>query len=131
MFIGRVVIITRFSIQSIFCFISLSHGVVIFSAFSNIYSGGFFLLTNKNLESAGTCGFQTKFRQIALPDALLIFFGDCSALRCENLSLSHHGSTHFSICVWRSLCIHTRGHCVSAQNHSFSFLCAGQNNDCI
>ena len=81
--------------QSIFYFISLSHGVVIFSAFSNIYSGGLFLLTNKNLESAATCGFQTKFRQIALSDALLTFFGDCSALRCENLSLSHHGEHSF------------------------------------
>ena len=40
---------------------------------SNIYSGGLFLLTNKNLESAGTFGFQTKFRQITLSDALLTF----------------------------------------------------------
>ena len=47
--------------------------MVIFSAFSNIYSGGLFLLANKNLESAGTYGFQTKFRQIALSDALLTF----------------------------------------------------------
>ena len=61
------------TLQSIFYFISFSHGVVIFSAFSNIYSGGLFLLTNKNLESAETCGFQTKFRQIALSDALLTF----------------------------------------------------------
>ena len=70
--------------------------MVIFSAFSNIYSGGLFVLTNKNLESAGTCGFQTKFKQIALSDALLTFFGDCSALRCENLSLCHHGELSFS-----------------------------------
>ena len=51
--------------------------MVIFSAFSNMYSGGLFLLTNKNLESAGTCGFQTKFRQIALSDALSRFLLFC------------------------------------------------------
>ena len=70
--------------------------MVIFLAFSNIYSGGLFLLTNKKLESAGTCGFQAKFRQIALSDALLTFLVICSALRCENLSLSHHGEHSFS-----------------------------------
>ena len=63
--------------RSIFYSISLlnlSHGVVIFLAFSNIYSGRLFLLTNKKLESAGTCGFQANFRQIALSDALLTLF---------------------------------------------------------
>ena len=63
--------------RSIFYSISLlnlSHGVVIFLAFSNICTGRLFLLTNKKLESAGTCGFQAKFRQIALSDALLTFF---------------------------------------------------------
>ena len=125
MFIGRVV---NFSVKrSIFYFISLlnlSHGVVIYLAFSYIYSGRLFLLTNKKLESAGTCSFQANFRQKALSDALLTYFCNCSALSWENLSLIHHALI-FSICVWRSLCIHTRGHCVSAQNHSFSFLCAG------
>ena len=44
-----------------------------FLAFSNIYSGGLFALTNKKLEGAGTCGFEAKSRQIALSDALTFF----------------------------------------------------------
>ena len=69
--------------------------VIIFSAFSNIYSGGLFLLTNKNLESAGTCGFQTKFRQIALFDAIVDIFRDFNALSWKNVSLIH-GERSFS-----------------------------------
>ena len=57
--------------------------MVIFLAFSNIYSGGLFLLTNKKLESAGTCGF-------------VDIFHDCSALSWDNLLLIHHGEHLFS-----------------------------------
>ena len=81
--------------QSIFYFISLSNGVVIFSAFGNIYSGGLFLLTNKNLESAGTCGFQTKFRQIALSDALLTFLATAAPSVAKTCHQVIMGSTHF------------------------------------
>ena len=58
--------------------------------------GDFFYSLIKKLESAGTCSFQAKFRQIALFDALLTFFAIVASSVGVNLSLIHHGEHSFS-----------------------------------
>ena len=76
---------------------------------------GLFLLTNKKLESAVTCGFQTKFKQIAPFDALLKFFAILTPSVGENMSLIHgeHSFSqsvcggHYAYSYTRTLCFCT------------------------
>ena len=95
--------------------------------------GGFFYSLIKTWKVLELAVYKQNLDKQHFSDALVTFFGDCSALRCENLSLdlSHHGEHSFppSACGGHYVFTHEDIVFLRRAIH-FSFLCAGQDSDC-